>query len=372
MTRHAIPIGRIFGISIDLDYSWFLVAGLLTWVLAASYYPSEFKNWSGAEYWLMGGITALLLFGSVLLHELGHSIVAMHYKIQVPRITLFIFGGVSQIAGEPPNAGAEFWVAIAGPAVSVALAVLFALLQPVVAPVNPLLALAKYLALINGMLALFNLIPGFPLDGGRVFRAIVWGITRNFRKATLIAANAGRFFGFLFIALGVWIVLRGNFFNGLWIAFIGWFLESAAVAQVQQQVMQGRLTGHKVSEAMSHDYTSIPAGATLEEVVRDHILHSGRTSFLITRDSEVVGLLTLHGIKQVPRASWVTTTAAQAMIPVAQMQGIRPDAELWTALDRMGRNGVDQLPVMEQKSIVGMLSRDDIIHYLGIVHALNG
>lgn len=182
MSRHTIPIGRILGISIDLDYSWFLVAGLLSWVLATSYYPSEFKNWSGVEYWFMGGITALLLFASVLLHELGHSIVAMHYKIQVPRITLFIFGGVSQIAGEPPSPVAEFWVAIAGPAVSVALAALFALLQRVLPPVSPLLALAKYLALINGMLAAFNLIPGFPLDGGRVFRAIVWGISRNSAK----------------------------------------------------------------------------------------------------------------------------------------------------------------------------------------------
>jgi len=372
MSRHAIPIGRIFGISVDLDYSWFLVAGLLTWVLAASYYPSEFKNWSATEYWLMGGITALLLFGSVLLHELGHSIVAMHYKIQVPRITLFIFGGVSQIAGEPPSAVAEFWIAIAGPAVSVALAALFALLRPLVAPVNPLSALAKYLALINGMLAAFNLIPGFPLDGGRVFRAIVWGISRNFRKATLIAADAGRFFGFLFIALGVWLALRGNFFNGLWTAFIGWFLESAAVAQVQQQVMQGLLTGHKVSEAMGHDYISISAETTLEDVVRDHILRSGRTSFVIMRGSEIVGLLTLQGIRQVPRADWATTTAVQAMIPAAQMQGIRADAELWTALEKMGKNGVDQLPVMEDANIVGMLARDDLVHYLGILHALSG
>jgi predicted transcriptional regulator len=295
----------------------------------------------------------------------------MHYKIQVPRITLFIFGGVSQIAGEPPSAGAEFWVAIAGPTVSIVLAILFSLLQRLVTSFNPLLALAKYLALINAMLAVFNLIPGFPLDGGRVFRAIVWGISRNFRKATLIAANGGRFFGFLFIALGVWIALRGNFFNGLWIAFIGWFLESAAVAQVQQLVMQGLFTGHKVSEAMSHDYTSLPAETTLEEVARDHILKSGRTSFLIARDSEVVGLLTLHRIKQVPRADWVTTTAAQAMIPAAQMQGISPDAELWTALEKMGRNGVDQLPVMEQKNIVGTLARDDLIHYLGVLRALN-
>ena len=370
MFRHTIPLGRIFGIVIDLDYSWFLVFGLLTWVLAVSYFPSEFKNWSTVEYWLLGALTAVMFFVSVLLHELGHSVVAMRYKVQVPRITLFIFGGVSQIAGEPPSAGAEFSIAIAGPVVSFAIAALFALLQPLVTAISPLLATAKYLALINGMLALFNLIPGFPLDGGRIFRAILWGVTHDFRKATLIAANTGRFFGFLFIAFGVWLALRGNFFNGLWIAFVGWFLESAAVAQVQQQVMQGLLAGHKVSEAMGRDYTAIPADTTLERVVHDHILGSGRTSFVVMSDSEVIGLLTLPAIRKLPRAQWPTTTALQAVIPAEQMQWIRPDAELWTAMEKMGRNGVDQLPVMTDKTILGMLSRDDLIHYLGILRAL--
>ena len=370
MFRHTIPLGRIFGIVIDLDYSWFLVFGLFTWVLAVSYFPSEFKNWSNAEYWLMGGLTAVMFFVSVLLHELGHSLVAKRYKVQVPRITLFIFGGVSQIAGEPPSAGAEFWIAVAGPVVSFALAALFALLEPLVTPISPLLATAKYLALINGMLAVFNLIPGFPLDGGRVFRAIVWGVSHNFRRATLIAADTGRLIGFLFIAFGVWLALRGNFFNGLWIAFIGWFLESAAVAQVQQQVMQGLLAGHKVSEAMGRDYAPISAGTTLERVVHDHVLTSGRRSFVVISDSEVVGLLTLPAIRKVPRAQWPTTTALQAVIPAEQMQWIRPDAELWTAMEKMGRNGVGQLPVMTDKTILGMLSRDDLIHYLGILRAL--
>src|SRR2546429_8104346 len=171
MFRHTIPLGRIFGITVDLDYSWFLVFGLLTWMLAVSYFPSEFKNWNTAEYWFVGSLTAVLFFASVLTHELGHSLVAMRYKVQVPRITLFIFGGVSQIAGEPPSASAEFWIAVAGPIVSFALAALFLIMQPLLTPISPLLAAAKYLALINAMLALFNLIPGFPLDGGRVFRA---------------------------------------------------------------------------------------------------------------------------------------------------------------------------------------------------------
>ncbi len=207
---HTIPLGRIIGIPIGLDYSWFLIFVLLTWTLAVGYFPSEFKNWPIAEYWIVGAVTSVLLFASVLLHELGHSVVALRYKIPVRSITLFIFGGVAQIGKEPPSAAAEFWIAIAGPVVSFALAILFGLLEPLFASIAPLLALAKYLSFINGALAVFNLIPGFPLDGGRVFRAIVWGITHSLRRATVIAGNVGRFIGFLFVVFGVWQMLAGN------------------------------------------------------------------------------------------------------------------------------------------------------------------
>lgn len=203
MTRHNIPLGRLLGIPIGLDYSWFLIFALLTWSLAASYYPAEFKNWPAALYWFMGAVTAIMLFVSVLLHELGHSVVALRYKIPVRSITLFIFGGIAQIGTEPPSATAEFFVAIAGPIVSFALAVFFTVVKPVVAGVEPLWGLAKYLAYINTALVLFNLVPGYPLDGGHVFRAIVWAVTDNMRRATLIAAKVGRFFGFVFIFVGV-------------------------------------------------------------------------------------------------------------------------------------------------------------------------
>src|SRR5271166_7122304 len=193
MFRHTIRLGRIFGIAVDLDYSWFLVFGLLTWVLAVNYYPADFKNGSPGVYWLLGALTAIMLFVSVLLHELGHSVVALRYKIPVRRITFFIFGGVAEIGDEPPSAIAEFLIAIAGPVVGFALAVLFYAVQPVVAGIQPLWGLVKYLAYINFALVAFNLIPGFPLDGGRVLRAIVWGLTKNLRRATLIAANVGRF-----------------------------------------------------------------------------------------------------------------------------------------------------------------------------------
>ncbi|HTQ62953.1 MAG TPA: site-2 protease family protein [Candidatus Solibacter sp.] len=364
MFRHTIPIGRVLGIPIDLDYSWFLIAGLITWMLAVDYYPVEFKGGTGAEYWLMGAVTAVLFFGSIVVHELAHSWVALRYKIPVHRITLFVFGGVSQIAGEPPSAGAEFLIAVVGPLTSFALAVIFYLLEPLLVNAAPALAVARYLALINGMLGLFNLIPGFPLDGGRVFRAIVWATIKNFRRATVIAANTGRFFGFFFIFVGVWLALKGNLINGLWIAFIGWFLESAAVAQVQQQLVQGLLVGHKVSEIMGNACTQVPGGATLQSLVDQEVLAHGRQCFLVNLDERVVGLLTLHDIKEVPRPSWTSTTAAQAMIPVEKLGKLDPGAELWTAMEKMSKDGISLMPVMAGNNIVGMLSTGDIVKYL--------
>jgi Zn-dependent protease len=371
MKQQAIPIGRIFGIPIRLDYSWFLIFAFLTWTLAVGYYPAEFSRWSTTQYWVMGAVTAIMLFVSVLLHELGHSVIAMRYKIPVRSITLFIFGGVAQISTEPPSAAAEFWIAIAGPVVSFALAVLFTLLQPVFPPLSPLLALATYLAYINGVLAIFNLIPGFPLDGGRVLRAIVWGITHSLRQATVIAGNVGRLIGYIFIFVGVWQVISGNLINGLWIAFIGWFLESAAVSQIQQQQVQGVLAGHKVSEIMGRNYAAIPANTTLQQMVDHHILGQGRRSFVVEQNDHVAGLLTLHHVKEIPRNTWDMTTATQAMIPIAQVKRINPDAELWTALEEMDRDGVNQLPVMTDGQILGMLSRDDVISYLRTLQELD-
>lgn len=364
MRRQAISLGRILGIPIGLDYSWFLIFALLTWTLAVGYFPSEFNNWPTAEYWIVGGVTAVMLFVSVLLHELGHSMLAMHYKIPVRSITLFIFGGIAQIGAEPPGPAAEFWIAIAGPIVSFALAALFGLLQPVFTGVAPLLALAKYLAYINGALALFNLIPGFPLDGGRVFRAIVWGITHSLHRATLIAANVGRLIGFLFIFLGAWQLFSGNLANGLWIAFIGWFLESAAAREVQYRAVHDMLAGHKVSELMRRGCASIPADTNLQDLVEDHILGAGRRSLVVTQDGKVVGLVTLHGVKEVPQAKWPTSTAAQVMMSMDQIKYVGPDTQLWPALEEMDRDGVNQLPVMVNSHCVGMLSRENVIDFL--------
>jgi Zn-dependent protease/CBS domain-containing protein len=369
MTRHNIPLGRIVGIPIALDYSWFLIFALLTWSLAGSYYPAEFKNWPPFLYWFIGAVTALMLFASVLLHELGHSLVALRFKVPVRSITLFIFGGVAQIGTEPPSAMAEFFIAITGPIVSLALAVFFSVVQPGVATIQPLWGLAKYLAYINFALVLFNLIPGYPLDGGRVFRAIVWAITKNMRRATLIAANVGRFFGYIFIFIGVWQMFTGNF-GGLWIAFIGWFVENAASAQVHQVTYQGLLAGHKVSQAMSSHCATVSGNMTLQQLVDEHILGGSERCFLVTQDHAIVGLMTLHRIKEVSRSEWATTSAAQVMLPLDQLRRTDPDVELWAALQQMDRDGVNQLPVMRDGQVIGMLSREDIITFLRTMQEL--
>jgi Zn-dependent protease/CBS domain-containing protein len=365
-----IPLGHVFGIPIGVHYSWFTILVLLTWVLAASYYPAEFHDWPPVLYWIMGALTAILLFVAVLLHELGHAVMALHYQIPVRGITLFIFGGVAQIGEEPPSAVAEFWIAVAGPLVSFALAAVLGLLQAALSEFAPLLALTKYLAYVNGTLALFNLIPGFPLDGGRVFRAVVWAITHNLRRATLLAANLGRGVSLLFIVLGVWQVIVGNISTGLWIAFIGWFLETAARTEVQRQEAQGLLAGHRASEAMDPNHAAIPAGTTLQQLVDRLIRVAGKRSFVIESDDHSVGLLTLHQIKEVPRSEWPTTPAARIMIPVARAKSIGPDSELWIVLQEMDRSGVTPLPVVANGQIVGMLSREGIMRFLRTLREL--
>ena len=370
MTQHNIPLGRILGIPIRLDYSWFVIFALLTWTLAGSYYPAEFKDWPPLLYWFIGAVTAIMLFASVLLHELGHSVVALRYKVPVRSITLFLFGGVAQIGAEPPSAIAEFLIASAGPLVSLALAVLFYMVQPLVTGMEPLLGLAKYLAYINLALVLFNLMPGYPLDGGRVFRAVVWAITGNMRRATLIAANVGRFFAFLFIFVGVWQMFHGNFGGGLWIAFIGWFIDNAASAQVQQMMVQGLLAGHRVSQAMSTHCATVPADLMLQDLADEHILGSGQRCFLVNRGENTVGMMTLHRIKDVPRPEWTTTSAARAMLPLEQLKCVDPDTELWAALQMMDRDGVNQMPVARNHHVIGMLSREDVITFLRTIQEL--
>jgi len=365
LTR-SIPLGRILGIPLGLDYSWFLVFALVTWSLAGSYFPDQYPGWGIGLYWAIGLATSLLFFGSVVLHELGHSVIALRNGIPVRSITLFIFGGVAQIGREPGSPGVEFRVAIAGPIVSFALAGLFGSLGWFGASFAPLAALATYLAYINGSLALFNLIPGFPLDGGRVFRAIIWRVTHSFRRATEIAGTAGSLFAWLFIFWGVWQMFSGNFVGGLWIAFIGWFLQNAATASVQQMTLIRLLTGHTVGEIMTRECTTLTPEVTLEQLVHDHILTTGKRCFPVARAGRVEGLLTLHHLKGIPRERWATTTAEQAMTPLAQLRIAHPSDGLWEAMQEMTADGVNQLPVIDAANgdLVGVLARANVLTFV--------
>jgi len=360
MTQHNVPLGRVLGIRIGLDYSWFVIFALLTWMLAAGYYPAEFKDWPTWLYWSMGIVTAVALFVSVLLHELGHSVVALRFGVPVNSITLFLFGGVAQIGAEPPSAIAEFLIAIAGPLVSLALAILFYAAMPFVAGMEPLLGLVKYLAYINLALVLFNLVPGYPLDGGRVFRAVVWMFTGSMR----------RFFAFTFIFAGVWLMFSGNLGGGLWVAFIGWFLDNAASMQLQHVVFQGLLAGHRVSQAMSTHSATVPSTLTLQELVDGHVLGSGQRCFLVAGGGKIIGVMTLHRIKTVPRTEWKTTSVDQVMLPLDQVKQVDADSGLWAALQMMDRDGVNQLPVTRDRHVVGMLTREDVISFLGALQTL--
>ncbi len=371
--QNSIPLGRILGIPIGLDWSWFLIFALMTFSLASNYYPLRFDGWPVWLYWAAGAASVVLLFVSVLLHELGHSVAALGFRIPVRRIRLMIFGGVAELGDESPSSVAEFVIAIAGPLVSIALAGTLGAAWIVLGFYRfyePLVALLGYLATINLSLAVFNLIPGFPLDGGRVLRAILWGVIGDMRRATQIAANVGRLVSFGFIGLGVLQGVTGNIGSGLWTAFIGIFLQGAANAELQAVTMRRLLAGRTVAQLMSSNFTTLPGDLTLQRLVDAHILGSGRRTFVVVEDGHVAGLLSLEHVRQVPPEHWPYTTIARAMMPLKDLQYVGPDMELWPALLQMEREEVSQLPVVQNGRLLGLLSRDDLLRFVHTLHML--
>ncbi len=367
LRRGTIPLGRLFGIPIGLDYSWFLIFGLLTWSLASNYYPARYADWPAVQYWGLGALTAVLLFASVLLHELGHALVARGFKIPVRRIRLMIFGGVAEMGDESPDARAEFTVAVAGPLVSVLVGLAAGagwLVLRAAGLFEPLVALLGYLALINVLLAGFNMIPGFPLDGGRVLRAIVWGATRSMRRATLIAGNIGRVIGFGFIGLGLLQMFTGGLVNGIWMAFIGMFLQGAASAEMRGQAVRESLSGRTVAQVMSRGLAALPSTLTLQQLIDAHILGGGQRAFAVVDGGRVLGLLTINEVRQVPAAERLYTTLAEAMVPVDDLKTVQPDTALWTALKRMEIEELGHLPVVEDGRLQGVLRREDVFSFL--------
>ena len=368
----SFQIGKIFGISIRIDYTWFVVFALVALSLGGHHFPRQYPNWSAqyprwspALYWFMGIITALVFFGSVLAHELAHSLVSRARGVPVHSITLFILGGVARLSDEPKSPGGEFWMAIAGPATSIGIAVIAgALYLATGMSRTPLAGLAESLMYVNFVVAIFNLVPGFPLDGGRILRAIVWKITGNLRKATRAASIIGRGIAYLLILSGFGIVLSGDLFRGIWIAFIGWFLEKAASSSYRQLAIREVLQGVKVSDVMVSHCPQLPKDLTIRELVDRYIVRTTYRCFPVVDSGHVMGVIDLRGIKEIPRERWDTMRAEEAMIPFDELKAVHPDDELYDVMRQMTEDGVDQLPVVENGQLMGIVTRDNLIDFI--------
>jgi Zn-dependent protease/CBS domain-containing protein len=364
--KSGVPLGKVFGVPVVLDLSWFLIFALLTWSLASSYYPARF-DWPVELFWVMGAITAASLFGSVLLHELGHALVARAFRIPVRRIRLMIFGGVAELGDESPNAGAEFSVAAAGPLVSLLLAGVTAIgwvSLRAAGLFEPLYGLLGYLAWLNLTLVLFNLVPGFPLDGGRVLRSIIWAATGSLRRATRIAGTIGRLVAFGFIGLGVFLFFTGSVSNGLWMGFIGLFLQQAARAEMQSQAIRDLLVGRTVGQVMTRNVAPLPGDLTIRRLVDAHILGRGDRTFVIVEQGQPVGLFGVDNVRRVPVDQWPSVTLSEAMTPLGELGMVRPDTGLWPALKQMELAGIASLPVYEGGLLLGLLRHEDVLLYL--------
>lgn len=373
MTRNALRLGRVWGIEIGLDYSWFIVFALVTWALSVQYFPEMYPPWprfypllGEGMYWLVGIVTSLLFFASVLAHELGHSVIAIRTGLPVQSITLFIFGGVARIVREPSRPRQEFLIAIAGPAVSAVLGLLFWVLSASLSdPRTPLAALAEWLSLTNFALAVFNLMPGFPLDGGRVLRAILWSIHGDLLRATRIASWIGRGVAYLFIGGGVLLIFwTGDLWSGLWLALIGWFLDNAASMSYQQLVLREMLNSHVAREMLQSDLPQVPRSLTLDRFIHGYVFKTGQRSFPVIADGHALGIVTLHDAKKVSQQAWATTTVEAVMTPLERATTVHPDETLATVLEQMNLHGVNQALVTQEGKLLGLISREQLSHFV--------
>ena len=362
-------IARIAGIGIDVHYTWVLAFLLITWSLAAGFYPAGYPGWSLLVYWLAGVVSALCLFGSVLLHELAHSFVAMARGLPVGGITLFIFGGVSSIQMEDETAKDEFVVSLVGPVTSLALAGLVWIIEQVVPSQGAAGAVLGYLVFVNVLLALFNLLPGFPLDGGRVLRAILWGTTGNFYRATNVAAGVGRFFAFVLIVWGVLQIFSGNVLNGLWIAFIGWFLSGAADASRQESMTREGFRGIGVRDLMDGSPETVAPDTTVYDLVYEHILRRGGRALPVCEGRRLVGIVSLTDVKDLERERWPSTRVAEIMVR-DPLYSVQPSTEVTEALRVLAENGIHQVLVTEDGNLVGVLTRAHIVEQLQLLSEL--
>ncbi|HEY8716819.1 MAG TPA: site-2 protease family protein [Candidatus Acidoferrum sp.] len=368
MPTSGLRIGRIFGIPIYLHPSWLLIFGLITYSLAMQFTQGH-PQWSSTEHWTVGILTSLLFFASVLFHELAHSVVAMYYKIRVVSITLFIFGGVARIGREPSKAIQEFNIAIAGPLSSYFLCAFFFGLTLFSPYSEALGALGRWLAQINFAVATFNLLPGFPLDGGRIFRAAVWGATKDFTKSTRIASVVGQLVAYGMIMLGVWFaVSKKDWQSGLWLACIGFYLQSAARNSIAQLAVRQTLAGLRASDVMNSDVPTINRNTSLDEYSVE-VLRTGRRCHLVVTEDRLVGMMNVQALNSVPRDEWNANSVQAVMIPRERISWASPEEPLLRLLERLLASNINQMPVVsvsgdEDAQVIGMVTRDSILRVM--------
>jgi Zn-dependent protease len=360
-------IGRVFGIPIYVNASWVFIFALLTYELKGQF-AHDHPQWSSSQDWAVGTLTSVLFFSSVLFHELSHSVVAQHYKIRVMSITLFIFGGVARIERDPPKAIQEFNIAIAGPLASGFLAAAFCALLIVFPSSMVVDSVAKTLCRTNALLAIFNLLPGFPLDGGRIFRAIVWGGTKDFTRATKIAGASGKLIAYTMILVGTYLVFAQQVEQGLWLILVGWFVLNAAQDSVAQIAIRETLSGLRAADVMSHEVPTIPRDISLEEYGQE-VLRTGRRCHLVVTEEQLVGMMNVHTLNSVPREEWAHMSVQAVMIPREKILWAAPEEPLLGLLERLLTADVNQMPVVGDSGnggahIVGMITRDSILRVM--------
>lgn len=358
---------KVLGIPIYINYTWFIIFSLVVWTLAVGHFPQMGPYYSPALRWIMAIVTATLLFTSILLHELSHSFVAQREGIKINSITLFIFGGIAQMAGETRNPKSEIKIAAAGPLMSFFISGIFWVITFIFRrdmAASPILPIAEFLAYTNMFLAFFNLIPGFPLDGGRLLRAIIWGRTGNINKATLITSRIGKGFAMFLIFMGLWSILQGNFINGLWLIFIGIFLQQAAEEGYRQTVLHKTLSSVKVKDIMAIPVITVDGDITVERVINEYFLRYKFNSFPVVTDSRLIGIVSIHDVKGVQKEMRPFTPVKEVMHGNVEEFTISAEKGSLDALQQMVGTKRGRLIVMEDGKVVGVISQRDIMQML--------
>lgn len=365
-----IKLFKLFGFEVGIDWSWIILAILIAWSLSVGIFPFRYKNLSTETYWVMGIVGALGLFFSIIFHEMCHSLVARKYGMQMKGITLFIFGGVAEMGDEPPSPKAEFMMAIAGPLSSLAIGLVFYgiyFLGRQNGWAEPVNGVVQYLSYINGLLAIFNLVPAFPLDGGRVLRSILWGLKKNLRWATSISSKIGSGFGILLIVLGAYQFLRGNFMGGMWWFLIGMFLRGAAKTSYQQLLLRKALEGEPVKRFMKADPVAVTSSLSVSQLVEDYIYRYHYKMFPIVEGTDrLIGCVTTKQVREIPREEWSHKKVGEIATQCSVENTIGPQVDAMKALSIMSKTGSSRLLVTDGNRLLGIIALKDLLKFFAL------